>query len=63
MPAGVGGGGFLHPLAYLACYATTPAGNPPGPVAITNAFHATTIDVGAPTAVCVPTLALVTPTP
>ncbi|MFN8544927.1 MAG: S8/S53 family peptidase [Candidatus Binatia bacterium] len=63
VPAGVDGGSFVHPLDYLACYQTTPSGAAAGPVAIQTAFHATTITAGAPTGVCVPALALVTPSP
>jgi hypothetical protein len=59
LPASVAGSTFVNPLAYLACYETTPPGAAAGPVAIENAFHVTTIDAGSPGVVCVPTLALV----
>ena len=63
MPAGVDGAALLHPLAYVACYESTPAGAAGGVVPIGNAFHDTTLDVGLPNAVCIPALALVSRTP
>ena len=48
-----GEGILVPPTDQVVCYETTSTATAPGPFDVTNQFHTTTLDLAAPTAVCV----------